>query len=66
MIFFLFSDLYLQLFSADATYNIFFAHKKFKKPPSKVAQKNLNPLFSLIAWAAKTAQTEEFIFQNLA
>ena len=24
---------------------IFFAHKKLKKPPSKVAQKNSNPLF---------------------
>ena len=39
----------MQFFSADATIfsNIFFffAHKKLKKPPSKVAQKNSNPLF---------------------
>ena len=41
----------MQPFSADAT--IFskinidknFVHKKLKKPPSKVAQKNSNPLF---------------------
>ena len=44
----------------------FFDHKKLKKPPSKVAQKNSNPLFSLTAWAAQTAQTEEFMFQNVA
>ena len=41
----------MQLFSADAT--IFskkysFAHKKLKKPPSQVGQKNSNPLFSLL------------------
>ena len=40
----------MQLFSADATMFLkkslfFFAHKKLKKPPSKVAQKNSNPLF---------------------
>ena len=55
----------MQLFSANATI-FFFAHKKLKKPPSKVAQKNSNPLFSLTAWAAQTAQTEEFMFQNVA
>ena len=42
----------MQLFSADATIfskkiKIFFAHKKLKKKPSKVAQKNSNPLFFL-------------------
>ena len=41
----------MQLFSEDAT--IFKkkknAHKKLKKPPSKVAQKNSNPLFFLTA-----------------
>ena len=37
-----------------------------KIPPSKVAQKNSNPLFSLTAWAAQMAQTEEFMFQNMA
>ena len=36
----------------------FYAHKKLKKPPSKVAQKNSN--------TAPTAQTEEFMFQNVA
>ena len=52
----------MQLFSADA---ITFS-KKLKKPPSKVAQKNSNPLFFITAWAAQTAQTEEFMFQNVA
>jgi hypothetical protein len=61
----------LQLFSADATMflknlNFSFAHKKLKKPPSKVAQKNSNPLFPLTASTAKMAQTEEFMFQNVA
>ena len=46
--------------------NIFFAHKKLKKPPSKVAQKNSNPLFCFTAWAAQTAQKEEFVFQIVA
>ena len=45
---------------------MFFALKKLKKPPSKVAQKNSNPLFSLTASTAQMAQTEEFIFQNVA
>ena len=43
--------------------NFFFDHKKLKKPPPKVAQKYSN-FFSLIV--AKTAQTEEFMFQNVA
>ena len=42
---------------------IFFAHKKLKKPTSKVAQNSSNPLFFL---TAQTAQTEEFLFQNMA
>ena len=46
--------------------SIFFALKKLKKPPSKVAQKNSNPLFFLTASSAQTAQTEEFMFQNVA
>ena len=37
-----------------------------RKPLSKVAQNNSNPLFFLTAWAAQMAQTEEFIFQNMA
>ena len=59
----------MQLFSADATIfskKDFFAHKKLKKAPSKVAQKNSNPLFSLTASTAQMAQTEEFMFQNMA
>ena len=47
-------------------FKIFFALKKLKKSPSKVAQDNSNPLFSLTTWAAQTAQTEEFMFQNVA
>ena len=45
---------------------IFFALKKLKKTPSKVAQKNSNPLFFLTASSAQTSQTEEFMFQNVA
>ena len=61
----------MQLFSADATmflekFLIFFCPQKVEKTPSKVAQKNSNPLFFLNAWPAQTAQTEEFIFQNVA
>jgi hypothetical protein len=37
-----------------------------KKPPTKVAQKNSNPRFSLTASTAQMAQTEEFMFQNVA
>ena len=44
----------------------FFALKKLKKTPSKVAQKNSNPLFFLTASSAQTSQTEEFMFQNVA
>ena len=42
---------------------LFFAHKKLKKTPSKVAQKYSN-LFS--PCVAQTAKTEEFMFQNVA
>ena len=38
----------MQFFSVNATIfkkKVFFPHKKLKKPPSKVAQKNSNPLF---------------------
>ena len=52
----------MQLFSADAI-----ILKKIKiKCPQKVAQKNSNPFFFLLPWAAQTAQTEEFMFQNVA
>ena len=44
-----------------------FALKKLKKTPSKVAQKNSNPLFFLLtASTAQMAQTEEFMFENVA
>ena len=48
------------------TLKCFFALKKLKKPPSKVAQNNSNPLFSLTAWANEMAETEEFMLQNVA
>ena len=38
----------------------FFAHKKLKKTPLKLFSSSLLP------WAAQTAQTEEFVFQNVA
>ena len=41
------------------------AHKKLKKPLSKVAQKNSNPLFFPYCLTAQMAQTEEFMFQNV-
>ena len=61
----------MQLFSADATIfskknKICFGLQKVEKPPSKDAQKNSNPFFLLTASSAQTAQTEEFMFQNVA
>ena len=62
----------MQLFSADAkmfskkTFKFFFDHKKLKKQPSKVAQKNSSPLFFLTASITQMTQTEEFMFQNVA
>ena len=52
----------MQLFSADAT---IFKKKieKLKKTPSKVGQKYSNFCSPI---AAQTAQTEEFMFQNVA
>ena len=38
-------------------------HQKLKKPPSQVAQNSSNPLFFLTALTAETAQ---FMFQNMA
>ena len=54
--------------NVETFYNVFkkknfFALKKLKKTPSKVAQKNSNPLFFL---TASSAQTEKFMFQNVA
>ena len=60
----------MQLFSAEPTMFkkkvVVFCPQKVKKPPSKVAQKNSNPLFFLTALTAQTAKTEEFMFQNVA
>ena len=57
----------MQLFSADATIleKNFFAHEKLKNPSSKIAMQSYNWFF-LLPWAAQTAQTEEFMFQNVA
>ena len=46
--------------------NFFFFSFNLKEPSSKVAYINSNTLFSLTAWAAQTAQTEEFVLQNVA
>ena len=61
----------MQLFSADATIYFkkikgFFAHIKLKKPPSKLLRKTQIHFFFLTVWAAQTAQTDEFMFQNAA
>ena len=45
--------------------NSFFFPQKVEKTPSKVAQKNSNPLF-FTASSAQTAQIEEFMFLNVA
>ena len=55
----------MRTFYALIFFFVFFAHKKLKKPPSKVAHKNSNPFFFLTALTAQTAQTKEFIFQNV-
>ena len=55
----------MQIFSADSTTfsNVYFVHKKLKKPSSKVAQKKLK---STLFLTAQMTQTEEFMFQNVA
>ena len=40
--------------------------KRWKKTPSKVVKKYSNLFSSLLAWATQAAQTEEFMFQNVA
>ena len=50
---------FMQVFSADAT-NFLCLQKVEKKTPSKVAQNYFLPI------ADQTAQTEEFMFQNVA
>ena len=59
----------MQLFSANAT--IFkkktIGPQNVEKPTIKICpEKKTNTLFFLTAWAAQTAQTEEFMFQIVA
>ena len=60
----------MQLFSADTILfkkKMFLLIKSVKKKPSKAAKKILELIFfSLLPWAAQTAQTEECVFQNVA
>ena len=43
------------------------AHKKLKKNTLKSCSENIkSTFFSLLPWAAQMAQTEEFMFQNVA
>ena len=59
----------MQLFSEDATVFSkkfkFFCSQKVEKTTLQIAQKNSNPFFFLTAWAAKTDQTEKFVFKNV-
>ena len=60
----------MQLFSAVAKkiqkkIKFFFAHK-WKNHPQKLLRKTQIHFFSLTAWADQMAQTEEFMFQNVA
>ena len=56
----------MQLFSVHATMSLFFNsfyHEKLKKHPQKMLR---NAQFFLpTPWATQTAQTEEFMFQNV-
>ena len=62
----------MQLFSADATIVLknlkffFLPTKSWKKTLKSCTEKLKSTFFCLTAWAAKTAQTEEFMFQNVA
>ena len=54
-------------------YNVFKKRKKnflptksWKKQPQKLLRKTQIHFFSLMPWAAQTAQTVEFVYQNLA
>ena len=62
----LLNRIYPSAIDSDSIEPLSALHKKLKKTPSKVAQKNSNPLFSLTASTAQMAQTEEFMFQNVA
>ena len=45
---------------------MFLPTKTWKKHPQKLLRKTQIHFFFLTAWAAQTAQTEEFMFQNVA
>ena len=48
-------------------YNCFFCPQKVEKTTLKSCSEKLKPtFFSLLPWAAQTAQTEEFVFQIVA
>ena len=61
----------MQLFSADDTifknkFKFFFAAKSWKNHPQKLLRKTQIHFFFLTILSAQTAQTEEFMFQNVA
>ena len=61
----------MQLFNADATmfsktFKKFFCPQKVEKTTLKICSEFLKSTFFLTALTAQTAQTEEFLFQNVA
>jgi hypothetical protein len=61
----------MQLFTTDATIfkkiiKFSFAHKKLKSNPQKLLRKTQIHFFPYCPELPKTAQTEEFRFQNVA
>ena len=60
----------MQHFSVDATIfrkkNIFLPTKSWKATLKSCSEKLKSTFFSLLPWAAQTAQTEEFMFQIVA
>ena len=61
----------MQLFSADATtflkyFFFLFPTKSWKNQPQKLVRKTQIHFFRLTASTAQMAQTEEFIFHNVA
>ena len=61
----------MQHFSADAImffnfFEIFYLPTKVEKTTLKTCSEKLKSNFSLLPWAAQTAQKEEFMFQIVA
>ena len=61
----------MQFFSATLQcfqnkFNFFLPSKSWKNHPQKLLRKTQIHFFSLLPWAAQTAQTEEFMFQIVA